>query len=438
MRVRLAYGERGLEIDAPDGATLIESAPVPGVPDERAALLRGLRQPLVGPPLAELVRGGQRAVLVFPDVTRAFPSRRVVPVVLAELEAAGFGPERLTLLSGTGTHRANTPAELEQMLGADVLRRYRVVNHDARAAETLVLLGSTSQGAPALLDRVYIEADVRVVVGLIEPHFFAGYSGGAKGVCPGVAGLETVLFAHDRTRIGDPLATWGCIAHNPVQQLVREVVALAPPTFTLDVTVNKQGRITGVFSGEGYAAHAAGCAFVAGAQEQAVPHEYDIVVTTNGGYPLDQNLYQAVKGLSAAARIVRRGGSIVLAAECRDGIPSHGSYGAILAAAHGPHELFDLLHDGAETTPDQWQAQVQAIVQEKARVYAFCGGLSAAQIRVAHFEPVESVEAALRALLARQPDASIAILPEGPYTVATPRGAGDLRHSTVAPARGAS
>ncbi len=420
MRVRLAYGESGLEIEAPEQAVVIESSPVAGVPDERGAVLAGLRSPLTGPPLADLVHGGSRAVLVFPDVTRAFPSQRVVPVVLAELEALGFGPQRLTLLSGTGTHRANTPVELERMLGAEILRRYEVINHDARDDASLVQLGTTSQGAPALLARRYVDAGVRIVVGLIEPHFFAGYSGGPKGVCPGVAGLDTVLFAHDRTRIGDPSATWGSITHNPVQQLVREVVALAPPTFTLDVTVNKQGAITGVFAAEGYAAHAAGCAFVARAQERAVPHAYDIVVTTNGGYPLDQNLYQAIKGLSAAARIVRPGGSIVLAAECRDGIPSHGSYGAILSAARGHHELFGLLHDGAATTPDQWQAQIQAIVQEKARVYAFCGGLSAAQIRGAHFEPANSVEATLQTLLARQPDASIAILPEGPYTVATP------------------
>jgi nickel-dependent lactate racemase len=420
MRVRLAYGESGVEIEAPESATLVEAAPVPGLPDERAALLDAMRHPLAGPPLVDLVRGGEKAVLVFPDVTRAFPSARVVPLMLAELDAAGFGPERLTLLSGTGTHRANTPAELERMLGSSVLSRYRVVNHDARQRSTLVQLGVTSQGAPALLDRVYVDADVRVVAGLIEPHFFAGYSGGPKGVCPGVAGLDTVLFAHDRRRIGDPRATWGSIEQNPVQQLVREVVALAPPTFTLDVTVNREGAITGVFAGEGYAAHAAGCAFVARTQERSVPHEYDIVVTTNGGYPLDQNLYQAIKGLSAAARIVRPGGSIVLAAECRDGIPSHGSYGAILAAARSHHELFDLLQDGAATTPDQWQAQIQAIVQEKARVYAFCGGLSAEEIRAAHFEPIPSVEAALQALLARQPEASIAILPEGPYTVVTP------------------
>lgn len=420
MRVRLAYGEAGLEIEAPDSATVIESAPVPGVDDEARVLQEALRWPLVGPPLGELLRGARDAVLVFPDVTRAFPSERVVPLVLEELAATGFGPDRVTLLSATGTHRANTPEELERMLGRDVVERYRVVNHDARDTASLVRLGATSQGAPALLNRLYVEAGLRIVVGLIEPHFFAGYSGGPKGVCPGVAGLDTVLFAHDRTRIGDPHATWGSIAENPVQRLLREVVALAPPTFTLDVTVNKRGAITGVFAGEGYAAHPAGCAFVAETQERTVPGLFDLVITTNGGYPLDQNLYQAIKGLSAAARIVRPGGTIVLAAECRDGLPAHGSYGAILHAAHGHQELFGMLGDGAETTPDQWQAQVQALVQAKARVLAFCGGLSHAQLRAAHFEPVDSLERTLRELLARQPNASVAILPEGPYTVATP------------------
>lgn len=417
MRISLAYGETGLTIDVPDTATVVESAFAPGLPDERSALQQALRAPMFGPPLTELVRGGRQGVLIFPDVTRAMPTQRVVPVVLEELEAVGFGPERLTLLSGTGTHRANTPRELERMLGREVLDRYTVVNHDARAPDTLVRLGTTSDGAPALLDRVYAEADVRVVVGLIEPHFFAGYSGGPKGVCPGVAGLETVLHAHDARRIGDPGATWGEIAANPIQQLLREVVALAPPTFTLDVTLNKTQQITGVFAGSGFSAHAAGCEFVARYQQCSVPHEFDIVITTNGGYPLDQNLYQSVKGMTAAARIVRRGGAIILAAECRDGIPSHGSYGAILAGAHGHADIFAALHNGSETIPDQWEAQVQAIVQEKADVYAYCTGLTAEQLRMAHVEPIASVEETLNELLRRQPGASIAVLPEGPYTV---------------------
>src|SRR5581483_4303287 len=220
-------------------------------------------------------------------------------------------------------------------------------------------------------------------------------------------------------RIGHPSATWGCIAGNPVQELLREVVTLAPPSFTLDVTVNAEQQITGVFAGEGYAAHSSGCEFVSRTQEFAVPQLFDVVVTTNGGYPLDQNLYQAVKGLSAAARIVRPGGTIVLAAECRDGLPDHGSYGAILHAARGHQDLFAQLHDGAETTPDQWQAQIQAIVQEQARVFAFCGGLSHAQLRAAHFQPITSVEQTLRELLAEQPHAKVATLPEGPYPVAT-------------------
>ena len=417
MLVQIAYGDTGLTIEVPDSATVVESAVAPGLPDERAALLQAMRAPLHGPALVQVVRGAQSAVVVFPDVTRAMPTRRVIPVVLAELEAAGFGPDRLTLLSGTGTHRANTPEELERMLGRDVLDRFAVVNHDARAHETLVDLGTTSDGAPALLNRVYVEADVRIVVGLIEPHFFAGYSGGPKGVCPGVAGLETVLHAHDAQRIGDPGATWGEIRANPIQRLLREVVAMAPPSFTLDVTLNKAQQITGVFAGSGYAAHAAGCEFVARYQQCSVPHPFDIVVTTNGGYPLDQNLYQSVKGMTAAARIVRLGGSIILAAECRDGIPDHGSYGAILAKVRNHADIYASLHNGSETVPDQWEAQVQAIVQQKAHVYAFCGGLTDEQLRMAHLTPIHSVQETLSDLLLRHPDASVAVLPEGPYTV---------------------
>jgi nickel-dependent lactate racemase len=419
MQVRLAYGERGLTIDVPETATVVEPASVPGLADEQAALREALLQPANGRSLIEVVRGGRRAVVVFPDVTRAMPTARVLPVVLETLEAGGFGPERVTLLSATGTHRANTPEELDRMLGAELRRRYTVLNHDARDASSLVRLGTTSDGAPALLNRAYVDADVRVVAGLIEPHFFAGYSGGPKGVCPGVAGLETVLHAHDALHVGDAAATWGSVEHNPIQRLLREVVAIAPPTYTLDVTVNRDGAITSVFAGEGYSAHASGCAFVARTQEAAVPYLYDVVVTTNGGYPLDQNLYQAVKGLSAAARIVRPGGAIVLAAECRDGIPSHGRYGEILTNAHSHHDLFAALRNGAETVPDQWQAQVQALVQEKATVYVFCEGLTESEIRAAHLEPIRSVGEAIHRLLAGSASATLAVLPDGPYTVPT-------------------
>lgn len=421
MQVTIAYGEHGLDVDVPETATVVTSTAGAAIADEQAAIRQALATPLAGPPLHELAQAGRDrgAVVVFPDVTRAMPARRVVPVVLAELERAGLGPDRVTLLSATGTHRANTPAELERMLGPEVTDRYRVLNHDGRDGSSLVFLGTTSQGAPALLNRLYVAAGLRVVTGLIEPHFFAGYSGGPKGVCPGVAGLQTVLYCHDRQRIGHPDATWGSVSRNPVQQLLREVVAMALPSFTLDVTIDQQRRITGVFAGNSYGAHEAGCRFVAGRQEFKLPGQFDIVVTGNGGYPLDQNLYQAVKGLSAAARIVRPGGSILLAAECRDGIPSHGSYGAILAAAPSPAAVLATLHDGSDTVPDQWQAQIQALVQERATVYAYCGGLSAEQVQCAHLLPIDDVSATLRELLERQPGASVAVLPEGPYIVPT-------------------
>ena len=419
MQVRLAYGDGGLLVEAPDSAYVVESEYVEGVADERGALQEALRRPPFGRSLAESVRGARTAVLVFPDVTRAMPTDRVVPVVLEELAAAGLGPDRVTLLSGTGTHRANTAAELQRMLGATVTDRYRVVNHDARDRRAQAHLGMTSDGAPALLDRMYVEADARIVVGLIEPHFFAGFSGGPKGVCPGVAGLETVLHAHDAERIGDPRATWCTIEGNPIQRLLREVVALAPPTFTLDVTLNKAQQITGVFAGEGYSAHDRGCRFIMRYQQRMAPRLFDVVVTSNGGYPLDQNLYQSVKGLSAAARIVRPGGAIVLAAECRDGIPNHGSYGAILAAAHSTHDIFAALHNGSDTVPDQWEAQVQALVQQKATVYAFCSGLSDEQLRAAHLTPTHSVDDTLAELLRGRPEATVAVLPEGPYLVPT-------------------
>ena len=251
--------------------------------------------------------------------------------------------EDVTILIATGTHRTNTPAELEPMLGADIVRRYRVINHDSRDPSSLMFVGKTSTGVPVHMNRVWMNADIRITTGFVEPHFFAGFSGGPKMVAPGLAGLETVLVLHDAERIGHPNATWGITEGNPIHDDVREIARMVGVDFSVDVTLNREQKITAVFAGDLFMEHRAACEAAMRDAMRAVEAPFDVVLTTNSGFPLDQNLYQAVKGMSAAAKVVKPGGTIVCAAECRDGLPSHGSYGEVLASQPSPAKLLAMI-----------------------------------------------------------------------------------------------
>jgi nickel-dependent lactate racemase len=413
-RVRLAYGRTGMDVDLPDGADILEPRHREGLPDEADAIRRALRAPTGSAPLRALVPRGATVGISVCDVTRPFPARRVLPVLLDELRAA-----TVTLFIATGTHRACTAAELEQMLGPEVPRAVRVVQHDAFDRDRHAALGEVpGSNAPALVDREFLDQAVRVTTGFVEPHFFAGFSGGPKMIAPGLAHIDTVLEMHSPARIGHPRATWGVTDGNPVHDAVRAIAARAGVTFNLDVTLNDRHRVTGVYAGELLASHAAGCAFAMRTAMVAVAAPYDVVVGTNSGYPLDQNLYQTVKGMSAAAQIVRPGGAILMVSECGDGIPTHGGYGELLREAAGPGEFLDRLGRVPGPRHDQWQVQVQAQVQRRARVLVRAGGLTPEQVRSAWLEPVDDVSACAAELLrAAGAGSRLAVLPQGPQTI---------------------
>jgi lactate racemase len=335
VKVELAFGETGLVIDVPaDRTTVVTPRQLDAVPDERQAVRAALRRPTAGPPLRDRVRPGQTVAISMCDGTRPQPRRAMIPALLDELDGM-VRPEDIVVLVATGTHRGNTPAELETMLGADVLDRVRVVNHDARDPAALRWVGRLARDVPVWLHRAWVEADVRITTGFVEPHFFAGFSGGPKLVAPGLAGLDTVLALHDARRIGDPRATWGVTVGNPVHDAIREIAEATGVDFAVDVLLDRRHRIVDVFAGDLPAEHAAACRAARSLAMVRVPAEFDVVVTTNAGFPLDQNLYQCVKGISAGAAVVREGGSLVCAAECRDGFPDHGSYREVLAP--NPH-----------------------------------------------------------------------------------------------------
>ncbi len=305
------------------------------------------------------------------------------------------------------------------MLGREVLSACAVVQHDAFDVARHRQVGTIPDtGTPALIEAGFVEQDVRITTGFIEPHFFAGFSGGPKMVAPGLAALQTVLDLHSAARIGHACATWGITRGNPVHDAVRAIAAQVGISFNLDVTLNREHAITNVFAGELFASHAAGCAFARQTAMAAVTASYDVVLTTNSGYPLDQNLYQSVKGMSAAAQIVKPGGSIIIASECSDGVPAHGGYRELLHQSNDPESYLRQLSEPGFSVHDQWQVQVQAQIQRKARVFVKADGLSADEIRGAWLEPTDDISRCVHARLAAAgAGARLAALPQGPQTI---------------------
>lgn len=415
-RVVLQYGRGGLEVNLPSSrVTVVEPRFVPGLPDEASAFREALRKPIGRPPLREMIHAHERVAIAIPDHTRPLPRERLLPWLFEEL--AHVPAENVVIVNGTGSHRANTPAEFDEMVGAAVARRYRIVNHDSRDAVTLVEVGCTADGRVVRMNRDYAEADRRIVMGFIEPHFMAGFSGGYKGVFPAVADLEAIKHYHRAQVIGDPRSTWGHLENNPTQAQIRANGALRPVDFLINVTQNRRREITGFFCGDVLAAHEAGCAFAKKTAMISCPQPFPIVITSNSGFPLDQNLYQTVKGMSAAAQIVADGGLIIAAAECGDGFPDHGSFKRTLFEHSSPQAMLDTINGAKQPFEDQWQVQLLALILVRARV-GLRSRISPDDTRRAHLEPVPDIAARVAAELERiGRDAPIAVLPEGPMTI---------------------
>lgn len=416
MNVNLAYGQGHLTVEFPDNkTTVIEPANRPGLKNEKDAVLWALAKPIGSAPLRERIRSGDRVCILFTDITRATPNDRLIPWLLEHL--ADVPKDNITLLNQTGTHRPNTQEELKRMLTPAVVENYRVINHECEDEASLVQVGTMRDGTPALLNRHAVEADLRIVTGFIEPHFFAGFSGGIKGLMPGVGGLKSVMSNHGAKNIGDPNATFGITQGNPLWEDLRDVALRVGPSFILNVALNEERAITGVFAGDILQAHREGCEFVRDSAMQKFAEPFDVVVTTNSGYPLDMNLYQGVKGMSAGARVVKEGGVLILACECSEGLPAGSPLEKLLHSASGPEEILAMLATPGFVRPEQWQAQIQALVQRKARVLIH-SALPEASVRAAFLESCPDIGATVQSLLAeRGPDARVAVLPQGPLTV---------------------
>jgi nickel-dependent lactate racemase len=418
MIVDLAYGKTGHQVHLSDNykVDIIEPHWVDCVKDQRISITEALRNPMDSKPLSEIIKCTDKVAIIFSDITRATPYKIILPALLNELQS--ISQKNIYFFCANGTHRRVTKEELVSILGKNIVSNYKIIQNDANNSDLHEYIGTTVSGNQIFLNREVLDCNIKILTGFIEPHFFAGFSGGGKALMPGMAFVNTIKFNHSISHLSLENVNWGITDGNPLWEEIMEAAEFVDGLFLLNVTLNKNKEITGVFAGDLRAAHKAGCQFVKDSAMTPVNKLYDIVITSNSGYPLDLNIYQTVKGMSAAAQIVKRGGSIIIAAECWDGIPSNSDYETILKSVNNIEELMEFIKENESTLKDTWQIYYQALIQKKAKVYMFSNQLDADTIRRAFLNPVPDISALTDQLVRKIGDsASICVLPEGPQTI---------------------
>lgn len=417
MQINLAYGKGRLQAEIPQGihTEIVEPRYVKGLPDQEGAVKKALEKPIKHLALSECIKSGQKVAIIFSDITRATPYHVMLPPLLKVLDK--LPDKNIAFFCATGTHRPATEEELFTILGKEVCERFKIVQNNAPDPSGQKFVGTTSSGNRILLNKEILDYDLKILTGFIEPHFFAGFSGGGKALMPGMASLETVRNNHAIKMLENPNTRWGYTEGNPLWEEVMEAAELASPLFLLNITLNRDKEITGVFAGDLREAHKKGCAFAKDTAMAPLAEAFDIVISSNSGYPLDLNIYQSVKGMSAAERVVKKGGSIIMAAECWDGIPAKSDYETILKSVENVESLMGFIVKHEKDLQDTWQVYFQAMVQLKAKVYLY-SELNASTVRSAHLEPVRDITSLVQELVEKYgPETRICVLPEGPHTI---------------------
>jgi len=420
MRVHLEYGRTGLEVELPDRNVVkcLGYRPAPPLADPLETLRDRLARPSGTPPLTEVAAGRRSACVVISDVTRPVPNALLLPPILQTLEDSGIPRDRIRILVATGLHRPNLGDELTEMVGRAVVENYAIENHDGRDLSAHACLGDSPRGVPVWIDRRYLEAELKITTGLIEPHFMAGFSGGRKLICPGLAAFETIQAWHSPDFLEHPNARAGVLVDNPVHEENTWIARRAGCDFIVNTVLDAQRQVLAIVAGDMERAFGEGAAFVGDLVTDRVPEPVDIVVTSSAGYPLDTTFYQSVKGMVAAMEIVKPGGTIILAAGMTEGIGSP-EFQRLFAENSSLDAFMERILGKKYFVLDQWQLEEMAKVCRKANVKVVTGGLPPETLRRLFVESAPSVEAAVAQCLAQYgPDATIAAIPKGPYVMA--------------------
>jgi nickel-dependent lactate racemase len=421
-RVEILYGRERLRVTLPSGAqpTLIGKRPLPKLADPHGAVRRALAQPIGAPAFAALARRRRSACILICDITRPVPNRLFLRPLIEGLLEGGVPRDRITVLVATGLHRPNEGDELAEVVGDPwVFDTVRVENHFARDDAMHVDLGATrTRGTPVKLDRRFVEADLRIATGLVEPHFMAGYSGGRKVIAPGVAHADTIRTFHSARFMEDPAAKECVLAKNPLHEEQLEIVRMLGDVYALNTVIDDERDLVHVNFGEAIASHLHAVDFVAHSVRVPVGRRFATVVTSSAGHPLDKTYYQTVKGMVTPLDIVEPGGTLIVASACSEGFGSAEFRDAqARLRSLGADAFLDSLLAKRFADIDEWQTEMQLKSMRVGRVQLYTTGLDADERRLTGVDTVDSVEGALAAAIARAGDPAVAVIPEGPYVV---------------------
>jgi nickel-dependent lactate racemase len=438
MLVGMKYGKGEVQVNIPDSnlVAVLELRPSYSLDSPQEAIFQALQEPIGSAPLAQLAKGKKSACVVISDITRPVPNKLILPPILKTLEENGIKRENIVILIATGIHRPNEGKELEEMVGLEIMQNYKIVNHFSGELNTHKYLGLTKNGTPVYVDKTYLESDLKITTALIEPHLMAGYSGGRKAICPGISSIETMKVMHGPKILEHPKTTTGVIEGNPFHEEATEIAKIAGVDFIVNVAIDRKRRLIGVFAGDLVAAHLAGIEFVERNAKVVLPspreisnnisdaqtlhpilrgEPVDIVLTTSAGYPLDATFYQAIKGLVGAMDIVKPGGSIILLSECSEGVGSQ-PFTELVIRTQNLQKFVEDLYDPQNFVIDQWQLEELAKVARKADVYCYSDGIPYDVLGQLFVYPLKSPEEGINLTLQKYgPNASIVVIPEGPY-----------------------
>lgn len=419
MKIRLDYDKEGLEVEVPDKniERILEMKSLPAVLKPQEAIKRALTNPSGSPPLTDIARGRKSACIVISDKTRPVPNKVILPGLLETLEDSGTKRGEITILIATGMHAPVEERELVELVGKDIAANYRIVNHLARKDEAHTFLGETSSGIPAYINSIYCSSDLKILTGFIEPHLMAGFSGGRKSICPGISSVKTLRIYHGPRLVESPLSTPGILEGNPCHEEALEIAKMAGVDFILNVTLNSEKKITGIFAGDLEEAHMIGAQFCKEQVSDCVREPVDIVITSGGGYPLDHDFYQTVKGMVGALEVVKKGGTIIVVSGCRDGIGSP-EFEKLLLEMKDMDSFMRMISREDYFCIDQWEVEELIKVLKKARIKLFSSGLNTEEITRCHVSPLTDIDRGIAESIEEYGnDARIAVIPHGPYSL---------------------
>lgn len=412
--VRLRFGEVTLDLTLPESVRTLEMRSLQPLNEPEKAVYQALAAPVECAPLKEVARGRKNACVVISDFTRPVPNKTILPPLLSNLEESGLSKENITILIATGMHRPNLGEELEALVGREIMANYPIVNHYCRKPEEYRKVDEID-GAPIEVNQHYLDADLKILTGLIEPHFYAGYSGGGKAILPGISSFETMKFMHSYKMIDHPNVTNCVFEGNPFHEYVIRVTELVGADFVLNVVINKERQISGVFAGHYDHAHLAGCQMVYDHSVVQLNQPVDMVITSGGGYPLDATFYQVSKALICAKDILRKGGTIVVACECREGLGSP-EFCGIIHSVCSPQEFFTGYCDPKDLVIDQWCAQnIYQALDHAGKIYVYSPGLPHDDLKNTGAIKTENMQQTVNEFIEAHPN-TVAV-PDGPYVV---------------------